>query len=152
MQKRNPVIEKAAGSRSIFVDSSSWIALFSRRDQHHDEADRVFRTIVASKQRLFTTNLVLAEIHRLLLYRAGSSAAIAALEKIEASPLVRIEFATAKNHQSATNWLKKLNKLSISYTDAISFSIMEAAGCREALSYDHHFRGAGFKIFEGSSR
>jgi predicted nucleic acid-binding protein len=54
---------------------------------------------------------------------------------------------TAKNHQSATNWLKKLNKHSISYTDAISFSMMEAAGCREALSYDHHFRG--FEIFKG---
>ena len=121
MQKKNPVIEKAAESRSIFVDSSAWIALFSRRDQHHDEADRMFRTIVASKQRLITTNLVLAEIHRLLLYRAGSSAAIAALEKIEASPLVRIEFADAKNHKSATNWLKKLNKHSISYTTPSAF-------------------------------
>ena len=85
----------------------------------------------------------------MLLNRAGSSAAIAALEKIEAGPLVRIEFATAKNHQSAINWLKKLNKHSISYTDAISFSVMEAAGCREALSYDHHFRIAGFEIFSG---
>ena len=112
----------------------------------------MFRTIVASRQRLFTTNLVLAEIHRLLLYRAGSRAAIAALEKIEASPLVRIEFANAKNHQSATNWLKKLNEHTISYTDAVSFSMMEAAGCREALSYDHHFRIAGFKIHDGSSR
>ena len=152
MQKRNPAIEKAARNRSIFVDSGSWIALFSRRDQHHDEADRMFRTIVASKQPLFTTNLVLAEIHRLLLYRAGSKAAIAALEKIEASPLVRVEFANAKNHQSATNWLKKLNEHSISYTDAISFSIMEALGCREVLSYDHHFRAAGFEMLGESSR
>ena len=110
----------------------------------------MFRTIVASKQPLFTTNLVLAEIHRLLLYRAGSRAAIAALEKIEASPLVRIEFANAENHQSATNWLKKLNEYSISYTDAISFSIMEAAGCRKVLSYDHHFRAAGFEMLGAS--
>ena len=152
MQKKNPAIGKAAGRRSIFVDSSSWIALFSRRDQHHDEADRMFRTIVASKHPLFTTNLVLAEIHRLLLYRAGSKAALAALEKIEASPLVRIEFADAKHHQSATNWLKKLNEHSISYTDAISFSIMGTAGCRKVLSYDHHFRAAGFEIFNGSNR
>jgi predicted nucleic acid-binding protein len=94
----------------------------------------------------------LAEIHRLLLYRAGSKAAIAALEKIEASPLVRIEFANAKDHQFAANWLKKLNEHSISYTDAISFSIMEALGCRKVLSYDHHFRAAGFEIFDRSRR
>jgi predicted nucleic acid-binding protein len=89
---------------------------------------------------------------KILFDRAGSRAAIAALEKIEASPLVRIEFANAKNHQSATNWLKKLSEHSISYTDAISFSIMEAAGCREVLSYNHHFRAAGFEIFSRPSR
>jgi hypothetical protein len=47
------------------------------------------------KQRMFTSNLVLAETHRLLLYRAGSEAALIALQKIEASPLVRIEFANS---------------------------------------------------------
>lgn len=151
MPKRNPDIEKAAGSRSIFVDSSAWIALFSRRDQHHDEADRAFRMIVAMKQRLITSNLVLAEIHRLLLYRAGSKAAIAALEKIEASPLVTIEFADLKAHQSAINRLKNSIEHEISYADAVNFSMMAAAGCKEALSYDHHFRAAGFKILDGSS-
>jgi hypothetical protein len=27
----------------LFVDSSAWIALFSARDQHHGEADALFR-------------------------------------------------------------------------------------------------------------
>ena len=145
MPKSRPAIERAAGRSSVFVDSSAWIALFSRRDQHHNEADRAFRMVVASKRPLITSNLVLAEIHRLLLYRAGSIAAITALEKIEASSLVSIEFADSKIHQSAKNWLKKLNDHHISYTDAVSFSLMEATGCREALSYDRNFQMAGFK-------
>jgi uncharacterized protein len=98
------------------------------------------------KRQLITTNLVLAEIHRLLLYRAGIQAAAAALAKIEASPLVRIEFAGEAHHQSAKRWIDRLNAYPISYTDAVSFAVMEASVCIEALSYDRHFRIAGFTI------
>jgi uncharacterized protein len=143
--KKNRAIGKAAKSHSIFIDSSAWIALFSRRDQHHNEADQMFRTIVARRQRMVTTNLVLAEIHRLLLHKAGIQAAAAALTRIEASPLVGIEFADSTHHQAALAWIGKLKEYPISYTDAVSFSAMEETGCREALSYDHHFIIAGFK-------
>jgi uncharacterized protein len=146
LPKINRAIGKAGDGRSIFVDSSAWIALFSRRDQHHEEADHAFRAIVASRRRMLTTNLALAEIHRLLLYRAGIKAAAAALEKIESSPLVEIAFADAAHHQAAKDWMKQLQDHPISYTDAISFSVMKASRCREALSYDHHFSIAGFEV------
>ncbi len=146
MQKRNRAIENPPELHSIFVDSSAWIALFSRRDQHHGEADRIFRTIIAQKRRMVTTNLILAEIHRLLLHRAGVGAAVAAIKRIEASSRVTIEFADSSPHKTAFRWIEKLQDLPVSYTDAVSFSVMEATGCREALSYDHHFRSAGFII------
>lgn len=101
--------------------------------------------MVASKERMLTTNLVLAEIHRLFLHRAGIKAAASVLEKVEASPLVKIEFADSTHHQSAMAWMGKLREHPISYTDAVSFSVMEAAGCSDVLSYDQHFRIAGFK-------
>jgi len=140
--KRN--LENRAGENSLFIDTSAWMALFSRRDQYHEDADRTFRKAVESKRRLFTTNLVLAETHRLVLQRVGIRAAATALAKIEASPLVRIEFAGAAHHQSAKNWIEKLKDHPISYTDAISFAVMEAAGCTDAMTFDHHFRLAGF--------
>ncbi len=146
MPRRLRATGKVAGAPDIFIDSSAWIALFSGRDQHHDEADRIFRTIVASRRKILTTNLVLAEIHRLLLHRAGIRAAGAALGKIEASPLVTIEFAEAAHHQSAIAWMDKLQDHPISYADAVSFAVMEAVGCTEAVSYDHHFRVAGFVL------
>jgi predicted nucleic acid-binding protein len=95
---------------------------------------------------MLTTNLVLAEIHRLFLHRAGTKAAAAALEKIEASPLVRTIFADSTHHSSAKDWMKKLQDYPISYTDAISFSVMKMAGCAKAMSFDHHFRAAGFDV------
>jgi predicted nucleic acid-binding protein len=130
------------------VDSSAWIAFLSARDQHHADADRMFRKAVAKKRLMLTTNLVLAEIHRLLLYRAGIGAAAAALERIEASALVKIEFAGAELHSAARTWLKKLSRHPISYADAVSFAVMEAAGCKEAMSFDHHFRLAGYELWQ----
>jgi predicted nucleic acid-binding protein len=95
---------------------------------------------------MLTTNLVLAEIHRLFLHRAGTKAAAAALEKIEASPLVRTIFADSMHHSSAKDWMKKLQDYPISYTDAISFSVMKMTGCAKAMSFDKHFRVAGFDV------
>jgi uncharacterized protein len=143
--KKKRDIGKTSEIHSIFVDTSAWIALFSRRDQHHEEADRAFRTIVASKRGLLTTNLVLAELHRLLLYRAGIQAASVAFEKIEASPLLRIEFVTADHHKSAKSWLHSLSAHSVTYTDAVSFAVIEASDCSGVLSYDRHFWLAGFR-------
>jgi uncharacterized protein len=139
-------IGKTASAHSIFIDTSAWIALFSRRDQHHEEADRAFNAIVASKKRILTTNLIIAEIHRLLLQRAGIQAAAAALQKIETSSLVDVTFPDHSSHQSAKDWLDRLQAHPISYADAVSFSVMKMTGCREALSYDRPFQIAGFKV------
>ena len=148
MPKRDRRTEKHVTGNSVFVDTSAWIALFSRRDQNHIRADRLFRAVITSKRQLFTTNLILAEIHRLLLHRAGIEAAAAALAMLEASPLVRIEFAGPAHHQSAKHWMGKLRQHPISYTDAVSFAVLESVGCKEAMSFDHHFRPAGFSLYQ----
>jgi hypothetical protein len=146
--KSDRVTQKLAGGNRVFVDSSAWIALFSARDRNHEDADRTFRAAVASNRHMLTTNLILAETHRFFLHKAGIRAAAAALTKIEASPLVQIEFAGAVHHQPAKNWMGKLQDQPISYTDAMSFAVMEALGCREVISYDHHFQIAGYRVFE----
>ena len=35
----------------------------------------------------------------------------------------------------------------ISYTDAVSFAVMQASGCRTAMSFDHDFETAGFVLW-----
>ncbi len=139
----------AVGSRParVFVDSGAWIALFSARDQHHATADHGFREALSRRIRLLTTNLVLAEVHRLLLFRAGIEPASRALDRIEASALITVEFAGAAHHRSARGWLERLHDQPITYTDAVSFAVMESAGCRTAMSFDHDFVLAGFSLW-----
>jgi predicted nucleic acid-binding protein len=139
-----PTGSSAAAPRKLFVDSSAWIALLSARDQHHAEADAQIREAIARRVPLVTTNLVLAEVHRLLLFRAGARAATAALARIEESERVGLEFATESHHRRAREWLDRLANQAITYTDAVSFAVMEGLRCTVALTFDHDFLVAGF--------
>ena len=61
----------------------------------------MFRAAVTRRIRLLTTNLVLAETHRLLLHRAGARPAMSALDRFEASPRLTIVFSDAEHHRAA---------------------------------------------------
>jgi uncharacterized protein len=144
--KRHTQARQSAGENRVFVDSSAWIALFSARDQHHSDADRTFRRAVERRMTILTTNLVLAEVHRLLLFRAGMRPALAALDRIEASPLVRIEFPGDAHHRSARAWLEKLAGHSVTYADAVSFAVMQSSKCSKVATFDRDFEIAGFEL------
>jgi predicted nucleic acid-binding protein len=136
--------------RRLFVDSGAWIALRSRRDQHHAEADRLFRNAVKRGIPLVTTNLVIADAHRLTLFRAGVEPASRALDRIEASGRVAIHFATADDHASALSWLMRLKPRPVTYTDAVSFAAMETTACSHVLGFDDDFVAAGFSPWRDS--
>ena len=140
---------RAAVPARLFVDSGAWIALRSRRDQHHVEADRLFRDAFSHGVSLFTTNLVVAETHRLTLHRAGLEPALRALERIDASPRVTIHFATSDDHMEARRWLERMAPHPITYADAVSFAVMEAARCGHVLGFDQDFAAAGFTLWRG---
>ncbi len=108
----------------------------------------MFRAAAIHRARLLTTNLILAEVHRVFLFRAGVEPAAHALGRIEASRLVSIAFATQAHHRGGLAWLGKLKDQVISYTDAVSFAVMEEAGCRVAMSFDRDFAIAGFLLWQ----
>ena len=130
----------------LFVDSSAWIALVSASDGRHAEADAIFRAVVRERTPLLTTNLIIAEVHRLLLHRAGITPARAALDRIATSRLVTLDHATQTHHDAACAWLTRLGDQRITYTDAVSFAVMTARRCRVALAFDDDFVRAGFRV------
>ena len=146
MPSRPPRIARAAAAR-LFVDSGAWIALRSRRDQHHSAADGAFRTAIERRIPLVTTNLIIAEIYRLTLFRAGREPALRALERIDASPSVIVHFATSDDHRVGRRWLERLAPRPITYTDAVSFAMIEATKCTHVLGFDQDFAAAGFELW-----
>ncbi|MBI1736504.1 MAG: PIN domain-containing protein [Candidatus Rokubacteria bacterium] len=148
MPSRKPPTERGdAAAGRLFVDSGAWIALRNRRDQYHVLADRLFRTAVRDRRPLFTTNLVIAESHRLTLFRVGVLAALRALDRIDASERVTVHFATEADHVAARRWIERLAPRPVTYTDAISFAVMETLGCRDVLGFDRDFEVAGFTLW-----
>lgn len=98
---------------------------------------------------MFTTNLVLAETHRLTLFRIGIQPALRALDHVDASASVTIDFPNAEDHAAARRWLERLSPRPITYTDAVSFAVMERSRCRHALGFDRDFAAAGFTLWQG---
>ena len=132
----------------VLVDSGAWIALVRLGDQCHSEADRLFRRAAVLRIPLVTTNLIIAEVHRFILFHVGVRAAALLLERIDASQLLTTEFATAAHHASARRWIERLSDQVISYTDAVSFAVMEATRCTAAMSFDRDFVTAGFRLWQ----
>ena len=135
------------GRDKVYVDTSAWIAFFSARDQNHVEAERLFREAVSSKVLLTTTNLVLAEVHRLILHRVGAAAAAMALDRIGSSGFTSIVFASGVHHSAAVAWLARLRSHRVTYTDAVGFAVIKDAGCAGFLSFDSDFLLAGFSAW-----
>jgi predicted nucleic acid-binding protein len=120
--------------------------LRSRRDQHHAAADRAFRAAVERRIPLVTTNLVLAEVHRLTLFRAGREPALRAFELIDQSPSVTVHFATADDHNAGCEWMRRIGR-PVTYTDAVSFAVMTALKCTHVVGFDDDFAAAGFELW-----
>lgn len=108
----------------------------------------MFRAAVERNVALVTTNLIIAETHRLLLFRLGGPAARHFLDRVDASARLSLIHVTADHHQAARQWLERLAAHRITYTDAVSFAVMEAIACPDVLGFDRGFVVAGFRSWE----
>lgn len=141
---------RLAGDRQrLFVDSSAWLAFFSRRDGKHGVAVGLFQRALEHGAALVTSSLVVAEVHRLVLHRVGIPAAAAVVGAIDGSAHLRLVFPDGAHHRAARRWLQKLSDQVITYADATSFAVMDAERCSAALSFDRDFVVAGFEVLNG---
>ena len=148
-KKQRRATRGGAGDR-VYVDTSAWVAFFSARDQNHAEAERLFREAVSRNVLLTTTNLVLAEVHRLILHRVGAAAAALAVNRIASSSRTSLCFATDAHHAAALAWIARLAGRRITYADATGFAVIEDLRCAGFLSFDSDFLFAGFSRWSPS--
>jgi uncharacterized protein len=134
-------------SSSIFVDTSGWLAAINSRDSHHHDVAETYDDLVAKKTSFVTSNLVVAEMHALMVRERGASDGCALLDAIYGDPLYRVVSVDRDLESDATDrWLRRFTKSKISITDAVSFEIMRREKIREALALDHHFEVAGYRL------
>lgn len=134
-------------SLSVFVDTSGWLAAASIRENHHARVAAVYDELAGRRVRFVTTNLVVAEMHILIVREQGPGAGCALLDAIHADPLYTIITATRELESAATDrWLRPYRDHRFSLTDAVSFEVMRTQRIGEAIALDHHFEVAGYRL------
>ncbi len=128
----------------VFIDTSAYFAFLDRTDTSHTLAQSIFLKLFSDDADLYTTNLVLAETHALLLNRIGRVAALRFLDTFFQSTMTLIR-VTESDETTARQTLHESSDKEYSYTDAVSFAVMDRLHIKEAFTFDHHFAQKGFR-------
>lgn len=129
--------------RRVLLDSSAFLALISRRDAHHVEAQAAWARLIDERWSTFTSNFVVAETHALFLARLGRDSAATFLRDIARSSTVIVR-VSVRDEARARAIIIQYEDKDFSLTDATSFAVMERLRIRHALTFDRHFAQYGF--------
>ena len=129
----------------LFLDTSGWLAAVSPKEPVSAQARSAYRDSLQSRAGVLTTNLVMAEMHAMLLRRRGTADATSFLARVHADTAHEIIYVDAELERAAIDhWLRRYREAAFSLTDAVSFEVMRQRGIRTALTLDKHFAMAGF--------
>ena len=124
----------------IFLDTGFLFGLVSTKDEHHDRVVEVFRTFKGARlsDDLLTTNHVIAETITLT-RKLGHEKAVKLGERLYGEKVARIHWTTPDEEREAFEYLKRHRDQAYSFTDCLSFVVMEKLDIREALAVDSDF-------------
>ncbi len=130
----------------LFVDTSGWVSVLDPKDKYHAQAADFFRHALSTYSALVTTNLVIAETYINIRRSSNHEKAIAFLDLIEESRRIRCIWSDDELEMSAREVLRLYRDQDFSYTDAVSFAVMQRDGIRDVFAFDRHFRAMGFVV------
>lgn len=126
----------------IFVDTSYFIAVLLPRDQWHVGASRY----AISDMTAYTSSLVVNETVSLMQSRGYLSSALEFLQKSRESGDIQVVHADAMLQAEGWDLFHRWGGAGANAVDCVSFAIMKSFSIRKALTFDRHFRTAGFEI------
>lgn len=128
----------------LFIDTGAFYAKYVARDAHHKTALRLWDRVRTERVPCLTTNLVLAELVTLLVYRFGNAAALQAAREIHASHAITVVYVEESLTLQALDWLARFADQPFSMADTCSFAVMTREHMHTAFTFDRHFQVAGF--------
>ncbi len=131
-----------------FVDTGAYFALFFIRDQYHQESRQIWDRLNADKALIWTTNHVLDELATLLARKTTYEFSATKMQGIYDSEGMRIERSSRRDEVKAIDYFRKFADQKVSFTDCLSFAIMNRVGLKEVFTFDRHFGLAGFKLIQ----
>ena len=135
----------AEASNLCFLDTSALIALAFTRDQNHSTARRAYDQLRFNNALFVMTYFVFAETMIYLRRRASVQTAVEEGERLLQSRQVLIVESSSELHAVGWEIFKKYRDWKdLSYTDCMSFALMEEMEITRAFTFDSDFRAYGF--------
>jgi predicted nucleic acid-binding protein len=133
--------------RTIFADTSYWVALIDARDQWHEKSTALSKSI--GDQSLVTTDEVLTEV--LAFFSAYSPKTWQrvvrfVLDLMNNSTEVDVAAQGRASFLAGLALYEQRPDKAYSLVDCISMQLMKAEGLTDALTTDGHFTQEGFTI------
>ena len=128
----------------VFMDTAGFLALWDARDEHHARAVHLQSDLTRKKSAFLTTDYVVDETTTLLLVRHSHAAAADFLKTILESKTLRLEWIDSERFDAAAALFQRHGDKEWSFTDCISFTLMNELRIEDSFTTDHHFRQAGF--------
>lgn len=134
-------------SGRAFVDTGALLALAGSRDQFHARARDLASRHLATGGTWIGTTLILAELHGLLVKRAGPHAARRTVAATLTDPAYEwVEVSPDLVRAATDRWLDRFQDRDFTLTDAVSFEVMRRERLEDAFAFDQHFVTAGFHL------
>jgi uncharacterized protein len=127
----------------VFGDTVYFIALLSTGDRWHAQAVAISRQ---SPGHLLTTEWVLTEVGNAFSRPAARQKFVRLLNILREQSDVELLPSTSDLFQRGTEFFSARPDKEWSLTDCISFVAMSERDITDALTSDHHFEQAGFRI------
>ncbi|MGC1853525.1 MAG: PIN domain-containing protein [Solirubrobacterales bacterium] len=132
--------------RSVFVDTSAFVALRNESEAEHQRARAALSSLLDEGVTLFTSNYVFAETYTALLVRVGREEAIEWGRRFRASEAIELVRVEPDVEDEAWALLESHDDKRWSYVDATSFTLIERHGGGEAFALDIHFAQRGLRV------
>lgn len=137
--------------RSVFVDTSAFVALRNESEAEHELARETLSRLVAEGAALYTSNYVFAETYTALMIRVGREEAIRWGSRFRAGGAIDLVRLDEGAEELAWGILERHADKRWSYVDATSFALMENGGDDEAFAFDIHFVQRGLRVLPENS-
>lgn len=133
--------------KSVFVDTSAFVALRNEAEAEHQRAREALAELIDAGTALFTSNYVFAETYTALLVRLDRSEAIEWGRRFRAGEAIELVRVERDVEEEAWDILERHGDKRWSYVDATSFALIERDGGGQAFAFDAHFSQRGLRVW-----
>jgi predicted nucleic acid-binding protein len=127
----------------LFADTSFFVAFLNPRDDSHNLARRYMADFDGT---IVTTFWVIAELGNYLSKRKNRKLFVPFVRDLQDDSRVTIGGLEESYFERGLERFGRRPDKEWSFTDCVSFAVMEVGGLTDALTTDHHFEQAGFKL------